>query len=111
MTVRLPSAEREDRFYDLARFQVINVNPKIDREVAMTRAGMQAGLQLELPGDGYVQTDGEIRLKGSIQKGRSPTGDGTGGKGGSGSGSTCCDCRKVPSTPGSRFFTGRESIN
>lgn len=69
VTVRLPSAEREDRFYDLARFQVINVNPKIDREVAMTRAGMLAGLKLEDPGDGYVQADGEIRLKGSIQKG------------------------------------------
>ncbi|EGK09061.1 transglutaminase [Desmospora sp. 8437] len=69
VTVRLPSAEREDRFYDLARFHVINVNPEIDREVAMTRAGLQAGLKLEAPGDGYVQTDGEIRLKGSIQKG------------------------------------------
>ncbi|MFD1434435.1 transglutaminase family protein [Kroppenstedtia eburnea] len=69
VTVWLPSAEREDRFYDLARFHVINVNPEIDREVAMTRAGLQAGLKLEAPGDGYVQTDGEIRLKGSIQKG------------------------------------------
>ncbi|MFD1396076.1 transglutaminase-like domain-containing protein [Kroppenstedtia eburnea] len=69
VTVRLPSAEREDRFYDLARFHVINVNPEIDREVAMTRAGLQAGLKLEAPGDGYVQTDGEIRLKGSIEKG------------------------------------------
>ncbi|GGA53280.1 hypothetical protein GCM10007416_27980 [Kroppenstedtia guangzhouensis] len=70
VTVRLPSAEREDRFYDLARFHVINVNPKVHREVVMTRAGLQAGLQLELPGGGFVQTDGDIRLKGSIQKGK-----------------------------------------
>ncbi|WP_188646651.1 transglutaminase domain-containing protein [Marinithermofilum abyssi] len=64
VTVRLPSMEEEDRFYDIARFEVINVNPRKYRDIAYTRAGRQAGLYIEQPARGRVAADGRFKLQG-----------------------------------------------
>lgn len=68
VVVRLPGTEKKDRFYDLARFHVINVNPKITREVGYTRTGLESGLKLGDEQQGLQKADGEVQLKGSLKK-------------------------------------------
>ncbi|MFC4075586.1 transglutaminase domain-containing protein [Salinithrix halophila] len=68
VTVRLPGKDEEDRFYDLARFEVINVNPEKKRDVALTRAGQAAGLKIDRPTSGLTQAKGVFNLEGSLGK-------------------------------------------
>lgn len=66
VTVRLPSEAEEDRFYDVARMQVHNVNPQIQRDIAMTRVGQSSGLVIAEPVSGFSNANGSIPLKGSL---------------------------------------------
>ncbi|SFS76061.1 transglutaminase domain-containing protein [Marininema halotolerans] len=72
VTVRLPGKEREDRFYDLAQFEVINVNPLKKRDLAYTRIGTKIGLTVEEPRSGLVKKKKRFELKGKI---RQPSGN------------------------------------
>ncbi len=70
VTVRLPSRDEADHYYDLAQFEVINVNPKVKRDIGKTRAGLKSELKLSRPASGYVEADGAFQLKGSLGRQR-----------------------------------------
>jgi len=66
VTVRMPSEATEGYYHDFARFQVVNVNPKLKRDIGWTPAGLEAGLKLTRPKTGYLRADGIVVLEGSI---------------------------------------------
>ncbi|PTM57494.1 transglutaminase domain-containing protein [Desmospora activa] len=66
VTVRFPSNAEANRFYDVARMKVHNVNPQLERDIAMTQVGQSSGLQIEQPATGYQEADRNIALKGSL---------------------------------------------
>ena len=66
VTVRMPSEATEGYYHDFARFRVVNVNPKMKRDIGWTPAGLEAGLKLNRPKTGYLRADGIVVLEGSI---------------------------------------------
>ena len=48
VTVQLPDKERENYFYDTAKFTVHNVNPTAKHDISLTPFGHQAGLELDV---------------------------------------------------------------
>lgn len=68
VTVRMPSEATEGYYHDFARFEVVNVNPAIKRDIGWTPAGLEAGLKLTRPKKGYIKADGIFTLEGSISK-------------------------------------------
>ncbi|MMZ44643.1 Transglutaminase-like superfamily protein [compost metagenome] len=74
VTVRLPSTNRDDYYYDIADFKVINVNPTLTRDIELTSAGKKAELAIETPASGFVKSSESFQLKGSLklQQGSQP---------------------------------------
>ncbi|MDR6225898.1 transglutaminase domain-containing protein [Desmospora profundinema] len=68
VTVRLPSEAEANHFYDVAQMKVHNVNPRVERDIAMTRVGQSSGLAFEQPASGFGEASGSIALKGSLPK-------------------------------------------
>ncbi|SDX10217.1 Transglutaminase-like superfamily protein [Marininema mesophilum] len=66
VTVRLPAKEKKDRFYDLAQFEVINVNSERKRDLAYTRIGKKVGITIEKPLSGLVKADEKFKLMGHL---------------------------------------------
>ena len=66
VTVRMPSEASEGYYHDFARFEVVNVNPEVKRDIGWTPAGLEAGLKLARPNTGYLKAKGEFVLKGSV---------------------------------------------
>lgn len=56
VTVRLPSTNWDDYYYDIADFKVINVNPTLTRDIELTSAGKKAELAIETPASGFVKS-------------------------------------------------------
>ncbi|MGN7388579.1 transglutaminase domain-containing protein [Sporosarcina sp. SAFN-015] len=66
VTVMLPSKDRKNYYYDLAKFTVFNVNPAMQRDLTYTPFAQDAGLSLEAPASGYVNENEVFTLKGKI---------------------------------------------
>ncbi len=66
VTVMLPSTDRKNYYYDLAKFTVFNVNPTMRRDLTYTPFAQDAGLSLEVPDSGYIKESGIFTLKGKI---------------------------------------------
>ncbi|WP_066300873.1 transglutaminase domain-containing protein [Bacillus sp. FJAT-29937] len=63
VTVQLPSKDRDNYYYDTAKFDVYNVNPEIQRDITYTPFGQDAELALNLDSS-FVEEDGIFQLKG-----------------------------------------------
>ncbi|MEK5100997.1 transglutaminase-like domain-containing protein [Cytobacillus sp. FSL M8-0252] len=61
--VQLPDDERENYYYDTARFTVHNVNPDVKRDVTYTPYGQEAGLSLGLD-TSFFEAEEVFPLKG-----------------------------------------------
>ncbi|WP_169713704.1 transglutaminase domain-containing protein [Paludifilum halophilum] len=68
VTVRLPSTKEKDRFYDLAQFEVTNVNPNWKRDISRTRIGREMDVKISRPVSGLTEAKGAFQLKGSLGK-------------------------------------------
>lgn len=66
VTVMLPSTDRKNYYYDLAKFTVFNVNPTMRRDLTYTPFAQDAGLSLEVPASGFIKESGIFTLKGKI---------------------------------------------
>lgn len=66
VTVMLPSKERKNYYYDVAKFTVFNVNPALQRDLTYSPFAQEAGLSLEAPDSGYVKENEVFTLKGKI---------------------------------------------
>ena len=64
--VQIPSTERENYYYDIANFEVLNVSPNRIRDVAYTPIGLDAGLVLDTKVS-FVEEDGNYTLNGQLQ--------------------------------------------
>jgi Transglutaminase-like superfamily len=65
--VSVPSDTTEDYFYDIAEFDVENVNPEVKRDVALTKSALDHGLVLKNSINGYMERDGSIELEGLVE--------------------------------------------
>ena len=72
VTVMLPSTERKNYYYDLAKFIVFNVNPTMQRDLTYTPFAQEAGLSLQSPDSGYVKESEIFTLKGKIPSIKGP---------------------------------------
>lgn len=61
--VQLPSTDRENYYYDTAKFTVENVNPDLNRDISYTPFGFDAGVKIDGK-TSFVQEDGVFSLKG-----------------------------------------------
>ncbi|MGG0670863.1 transglutaminase-like domain-containing protein [Lederbergia citrisecunda] len=66
VTVMLPSTDRKNYYYDLAKFTVFNVNPTMRRDLTYTPFAQDAGLSLEVPASGFIKESRIFTLKGKI---------------------------------------------
>lgn len=64
--VSVPSDTAEDYYYDIASFDVENVNPEIKRDVAFTKNAYKHGLVLNNSINGYMERDGFFELAGEV---------------------------------------------
>ncbi|MFG6497538.1 transglutaminase-like domain-containing protein [Fictibacillus sp. UD] len=64
--VSVPSDTAEDYYYDIASFDVENVNPEIKRDVAFTKNAYKHDLVLNNSINGYMERDGFFELAGEI---------------------------------------------
>lgn len=67
VNVRAPDKEEEDRFYDIAHFEVTNESGEIVRDIALRPSGLEAGLRLSRPNSGHAEVDGSFQLEGEIE--------------------------------------------
>jgi transglutaminase-like putative cysteine protease len=65
--VSLPSDTAEDYFYELAKFDVENVNPKVERDVQFTNNALKHGLTLANDTEGFMKKKGSFELNGKVQ--------------------------------------------
>ncbi|MEK4426843.1 transglutaminase domain-containing protein [Solibacillus sp. FSL K6-1523] len=72
ITVMVPSKDRENYYYDLAKFNVFNVNPNLQRDITYTSFGQEAGLSIQDPDSGYVNANEVFLLTGKIDTINSP---------------------------------------
>lgn len=66
LTVLIPSKDRNNYYYDVAKFTVFNVNPTLQRDITYTPFGQDAGLTIQDPASGYVKENEVFTLKGTI---------------------------------------------
>jgi hypothetical protein len=64
--VSVPSDTAEDYYYDIASFDVENVNPEIKRDIAYTKNAFQYDLKLKNSINGYMERDGSFELTGEV---------------------------------------------
>lgn len=64
--VQLPSTDAENYYYDLARFDVTNVNPEARRDVTYTPYGFSAGLAIDMK-TSYIKEKETFFLKGKAE--------------------------------------------
>jgi Transglutaminase-like superfamily len=65
--VSVPSDTAEDYFYDIAEFDVENVNPEVKRDVALTKNALDHGLVMENSINGYMEKNGSFELEGEVK--------------------------------------------
>lgn len=66
ITVLAPSKDQANYYYDLAEFNVFNVNSTILRDITYTPFAQEAGLTLQGPGSGYVNSNELFTVSGKI---------------------------------------------
>ncbi|MCM3109456.1 transglutaminase domain-containing protein [Lederbergia lenta] len=66
--IMLPNNERNNYFSELATFEVINVNPKIERDIIYTPFAIKSGLVMDKPLTGLIQSDEVVSLSGKLLK-------------------------------------------
>ena len=66
--VLLPSNDKENYYYDIANFEVVNVNPKIHRDITYTPFAQDADMVIQHPKTGYFQEKETFSLKGKMHK-------------------------------------------
>jgi hypothetical protein len=64
--VSVPSDTAENYYYDIASFDVENVNPEIQRDIAFTMNAFKHGLMLNNSVSGYMERDGFFDLEGKV---------------------------------------------
>lgn len=62
--IMLPSIDRDNYYYDIATFQVTNVNPNQHRDVTYSPHGIEAGLSLQMESS-HATANGVFSLKGT----------------------------------------------
>ncbi|MCS1351992.1 transglutaminase family protein [Mechercharimyces sp. CAU 1602] len=67
VTVRLPSMEKSDQYQEITQFKVINVNEKVERDMAFTPIGLESGVTLAQPQQGYMKAERSVQLEGAIR--------------------------------------------
>ncbi|ATP41636.1 transglutaminase [Solibacillus sp. R5-41] len=72
ITVLTPSKDQDNYYYDLAKFNVLNVNPAIQRDITYTPFGQEARLKIQNPGSGYVNANEVFTISGKIDTMNSP---------------------------------------
>jgi Transglutaminase-like superfamily len=65
--VSVPSDTAEDYFYDIAEFDVENINPEVKRDIALTKNALRHGLVLKNSINGYMEKDGSFELEGEVE--------------------------------------------
>jgi Transglutaminase-like superfamily len=65
--VSVPSDTAEDYFYDIAEFDVENVNPEVKRDIALTKNALHHGLVFKNSINGYMEKDGSFELEGEVE--------------------------------------------
>jgi hypothetical protein len=65
--VSVPSDTAEDYFYDIAEFDVENINPEVKRDIALTKNALDHGLVLKNSINGYMEKDGSFELEGEVE--------------------------------------------
>lgn len=66
ITVRIPSIDREDYYYDTAVFNITNVDEAIAREVEYTKYGVENQLQMSDSVQGYNDSSRSFVIEGTI---------------------------------------------
>lgn len=66
VSLKLPSTDQDNYYYDTASFKVENVNPETHRDIALNPYGYEAGLSF-LANEGYVEREGTYLLEGKIE--------------------------------------------
>lgn len=72
ITVMAPSKDQDNYYYDLAKFNVFNVNPSILRDITYTSFGQEAGLTIQDPDSGYINANETFLLTGKLDTMNSP---------------------------------------
>lgn len=67
VTVLLPSKDQNNYYYDLAKFDVFNVNPSVHRDITYSPYAQEAGLMIQDPASGYVKENEIFTLTGEIE--------------------------------------------
>lgn len=65
--VMLPATDRENYYYDLSTFEVINVNPEKQRDLTYTPFAQEAGLSLKDISSGYIPGNESLNVHGTIE--------------------------------------------
>lgn len=66
VTVLLPSKDQDNYYYDIANFDVTNVNPTIHRDITYSPFAQEAGLTIQDPASGYVKENETFTLIGKV---------------------------------------------
>lgn len=64
INVLLPSKDKDNYYYDLAKINVINVNPTIHRDITYSPFAQEAELNIEAPSSGFIEGNEVFTLKG-----------------------------------------------
>src|SRR5699024_5595094 len=68
VTVRLPATDRDNYFYDTAKFRLTNMDETIDRDVEFMRYGLEKGLQLNEPTTGWKEASEVFAVEGQVSE-------------------------------------------
>ncbi|MDQ0176973.1 transglutaminase-like domain-containing protein [Bacillus chungangensis] len=66
--VLLPSNDKENYYYDIANFEVVNVNPKNHRDITYSPFAQDASMVIQHPKVGYFQETETFSLKGKMNE-------------------------------------------
>lgn len=66
VTVRLPATDRDNYFYDTAKFKITNLDNIIAREVEFTRYGLEKNLQFDESIKGWNETSEVFEIEGQV---------------------------------------------
>lgn len=68
VTVRLPAMDRDNYFYDTAKFKITNVDETIARDVEFTRYGLEKDLQFNESVTGWNQASEVFEIEGKVSE-------------------------------------------
>src|SRR5699024_103403 len=66
VTVRIPSTDRDNYYYDAAQFRITNVDNTIARDIEVTKYGLEKELQFSDSVQGYNEATEVIEIEGTV---------------------------------------------